>query len=119
MKEKLQCTQCDIHWERVRARGRKPLFCPTCADLNAQEASQTPQKPRKDRVRTPQLEEKTTRTYKFFIPAPSVWTCDHCSTELKVLVGVTQIPEHLCSNRRNIGFPLTQKVREKTKTFTA
>lgn len=119
MKEKLQCTQCDALWERSKARGRKPLVCPPCAEFNAQEASQAPQKPRKDRVRTPQVQEEITRNYKFFVPGPSMWTCDHCSTEVKVLVGVTQTPEHLCSKRRNISFPLAQKVREKAKTFTA
>lgn len=118
MNEKLQCTQCDARWERLKARGRKPLVCPSCADLNAQEALQAPKKPRKERVRVPQVQEYSNKTYKFFIPGPSMWICEFCLTEIKVLVGVTQTPEHPCSKRRNIIFPLTQKIRQKGKTIS-
>ena len=28
--EELICEQCDKHWQRTKARGRKPKLCPTC-----------------------------------------------------------------------------------------
>jgi hypothetical protein len=109
MKEKLECTRCEQKWERERARGRKPLFCPACAEINAQEEAEYVQKPA---LKVVEPIESSTKVYKFYIPGPSQWLCDHCDTTLKVSVGITELPMHPCAKRRSMSFPLIQKVRQ-------
>lgn len=108
MKEKLECTRCEQKWEREKARGRKPLFCPPCTELNLQEEAEFAEK-------TPEPIKESTRVYKFYIPGPSLWTCDQCNTTLKVSVGLTELPTHECAKRRGVSSPLTQKIREKAQ----
>jgi hypothetical protein len=62
--------------------------------------------------------KESTRVYKFYIPGPSLWTCEHCDTTLKVSVGLTELPMHACVKRRGISFPLAQKVREKAQRLS-
>ncbi len=114
MIEKLQCTQCDARWGRQRTRGRKPLVCPTCADLNAQEG--LPSKP-KAKLAVASPVEKSTRIFKVYIEGPSEWQCNICSVMMKVPLGVTAIPLHRCSKKSNTTLPMEQIVRIKAKTF--
>lgn len=107
MIEKLKCTQCDTHWKRQRTRGRKPLICPPCLELNAQEG--LPGKPKAKLVVVPTI-EKSTRVFKFYIEGPSKWQCTICSDTLKVLIGVTAIPLHRCKKRSNTSLPMEQVI---------
>jgi hypothetical protein len=109
MMEKLECTRCEQKWEREKARGRKPLFCPACAELNAQEEAEFVEKTFEQPIK------ESTRVYKFYIPGPSLWVCDDCDTTLKVSVGLTELPTHQCAKRRGIASPLVQKTREENK----
>ena len=110
MMEKLECTRCETKWEREKARGRKPLFCPACVELNQQEEAEFTKK-----VTEPIKEKESTRVYKFYISGPSFWVCDQCDVTLKVSVGLTELPTHACAKRRGIASPLIQKVREKAQ----
>ena len=107
MKEKLECTRCEQKWERERTRGRKPLFCPTCTEINAQE--ETEHAP-KSITKAVDPIEVSNRVYAFYVAGPSHWLCDHCDITLKVSVGITEPPMHLCAKRRSMSFPLTQKL---------
>lgn len=115
MKEKLECARCEQKWERERARGRKPIFCPECAEINAQEEIEHTNSPV---VKTAKTIEDFDRTYKFYIPAPSQWLCDHCDATLKVNVGVIEVPMHLCTKRRSMSFPFIQKARQSAKLLS-
>lgn len=114
--EKLECTRCEQKWEREKARGRKPLFCPSCAEINKQEENEYIEKAL---VKKTEPIQESTKVYKFYIPAPSVWECDQCDISVKVNVGLTEIPTHACPKRRGIASPLAQKTREKTQRPTA
>ncbi|MFZ4104881.1 hypothetical protein [Flavobacterium sp.] len=59
------------------------------------------------------MKGKIVKNYEFYVPGPSLWFCEHCLIDLKVPVGVTQPPEHICAKRRNFMFPLTQKIKHK------
>jgi ribosomal protein L37AE/L43A len=112
MKEKLECARCEQKWERERARGRKPIFCPECTEINAQEENEPDNNPIAKVIKTV---EDSNKTYKFYIPAPSNWICDHCDATLKVNVGVIEVPMHVCVKRRSMSFPFIQKVRQDAK----
>lgn len=111
MMEKLECTRCEQKWERERARGRKPLFCPTCTKLNAEEEAEFTKKA----YVCSEPAKESTRVYKFYIPGPSFWVCDQCDTTLKVSVGLTELPTHACPKRRGIASPLIQKARQEAQ----
>jgi hypothetical protein len=115
MKEKLECARCEQKWERERTRGRKPIFCPECTEINAQEEVEHASSPSVKAVKTI---KDSDRTYKFYIPAPSQWLCDHCDATLKVNVGVTDVPMHLCAKRRSMSFPFIQKARQSAKLLS-
>ena len=115
MKEKLECARCEQKWERERTRGRKPIFCPECTEINAQEEAERADSPSMKTVKTI---EDSDKTYKFYIPAPSQWLCDHCDVTLKVNVGVIEVPVHLCAKRRSMSFPFIQKARQSAKLLS-
>ena len=115
MKEKLECARCEQKWERERTRGRKPIFCLECTEINAQEEVEHAVR---SAVKSVKTIEDSDRTYKFYIPAPSQWLCDHCDATLKVNVGVTDVPAHLCAKRRSMSFPFIQKVRQSAKVIS-
>lgn len=107
MQEKLECSRCEQKWERKKSRGRKPLFCPTCVALQAEEENN-----QLKIIKPLKIVEESVRVYKFFIPGPSEWVCDHCDETLKVLVGLTDVPMHCCNRRRSLTFPFIQKSRK-------
>lgn len=107
-REKLECSRCEQKWERNKSRGRKPLFCPSCVALQAEEENSQPKKITKPL----KVFQESIKVYKFFIPGPSEWVCDHCDETLKVLVGLTDVPMHCCNRRRSLSFPFIQKFRE-------
>jgi hypothetical protein len=115
MKEKLNCARCEQKWERERTRGRKPIFCPECTEINAQEETEHASSLS---VKAIKSIEDSDKTYKFYIPAPSHWLCDHCDVILKVNVGLIEAPMHLCAKRRSISFPLIQKARQSAKLLS-
>ncbi len=112
MQEKLECSRCEQKWERQKARGRKPLFCPTCVELEAQEEKDQPKVIKSLKIIK---EKESVRVYNFYIPGPSDWACDHCEQTLKVAVGVTDVPMHCCDKRRSLSFPFVQKTRQSDK----
>jgi hypothetical protein len=116
MKEKLECARCEQKWERERTRGRKPIFCPECTEINSQEEIEHATVSGIKAVKT--SIEDSNRTYKFYIPAPSQWLCDHCDVTLKVNVGVIEVPMHLCMKRRSMSFPLIQRARQDAKLLS-
>jgi hypothetical protein len=116
MKEKLECARCEQKWERERTRGRKPIFCPKCTEINAQEEIEHATVSGLKAVKT--SVKDSNRTYKFYIPAPSNWACEHCDATLKVNVGVIEVPMHACVKRRSMSFPFIQKVRQDEKYFS-
>lgn len=111
MMEKLECTRCEQKWEREKARGRKPIFCPACVELNQQEEAEYAEKSASKQT----IEQDSKRVYGFFVPAPSFWICDHCDVTLKVGVGVTELPTHSCAKRRGLIFSLIQKTRQEAQ----
>ena len=118
MKEKLQCTQCDAFWERERARGRKPIVCPECAEINnAEEAEWVSTQVSSKSVEVE--ESQSNKTYKFYIPPVSHWYCDSCDTTLSAHVGIIEIPTHSCKNKRNEVRHLLQKIRKKQKELSS
>ena len=112
MKETLTCTVCDKKWQRVRARGRKPILCPACA---AQEVADN-----EELVITPKIETHNTdldpsvkdvlcnvynsyypkdiNVYKMTESKPRVkWLCVHCNFQMVSVIPLTDVPLHKCS----------------------
>lgn len=110
MKEILQCTQCDIKWERKKTRGRKPVVCPECAKLNAQEQA--------NQKYTPTTKENLSPV-KYAYPPVSYWVCDVCSQTLSVHIGLNYAPIHNCRLKRNQPVALQQTSRKTLKEITA
>jgi len=111
MKETLQCTQCDAKWERTRARGRKPVVCPKCAQFNAsEEQSETFSKKtvKEDLVRI---------DYKY--PPVSYWFCSHCGQTLTVHIPIDYAPIHNCKPKRNLPIAMEKTSRQELKKITA
>lgn len=108
MKETLECTQCDKKWERQKARGRKPIVCPECAEVNAQEeASQKTS----SYVSSQEDKEQIAYTY----PPVSYWMCQNCDQTISVHVGLNHIPIHPCRLKRNQYIAFTQTTRKELK----
>jgi hypothetical protein len=112
MKEKLTCNSCSKNWTRNRTRGRKPLFCPKCAEtLSSQKQIQKPIK--LGRIRLMSMAEKSEKTKnnkitKQLIEAPSNWQCPSCLVSVILNVGVYDPPTHWCKKRMKKIFPLEQ-----------
>ena len=112
MKETLECTQCDKKWERKRARGRKPIVCPECADFNQeQEAEQ------KKNTTTAVQESHESVSYTF--PPVSYWMCPNCDQTISVHVGLNHVPIHPCKIKRNQMLAFVQTTRQRLKEVTA
>lgn len=110
MKETLQCTQCDVKWERKKARGRKPIVCPDCATLNAEEAE--------GQTYSPVIKEDLPPV-DYVYPSVSYWICHTCERTLSVHVGLNYIPTHNCRLKRNLPVPFQQTNRKTLKEITA
>lgn len=120
--EKLTCSQCSKKWTRVKSRGRKPLFCPSCIAKNttpppvqpkaAVKSSPPKEEEKEEKLSTDSLNTKSKLAvvYKALYPAPSkdsdqlkdqgpngsVWKCSHCGYTLTIGVILSDIPTHKC-----------------------
>jgi len=112
MKETLECTQCDIKWERKKTRGRKPIVCPSCAEVNAQEENSA-----KTKLYKPSIEQESEVECKY--PAVSHWICDICEQTVSVHIGLNYPPVHNCRLKRNQVITMQQTTRQKLKEITA
>jgi len=106
--EKLQCTQCDAKWERPKLRGRKPLFCPKCAEENELLEAET--------VKLPKPKEDK-KDVKYVYPPVSKWACPHCKDEFSVHVGLMYAPIHPCRLKRNQYMQYEQVLRTFQETL--
>jgi rubrerythrin len=115
MEEHLTCSVCEKSWTRTKARGRKPLVCPTCL------SSGTTFIPRSISNSDSKTETKTTepskptdlsvsKVHSMMHPRPvnyqdmlestkkgSKWKCPGCGSILTMLVGITDTPTHRCT----------------------
>lgn len=108
MKEILECTQCDKKWERERTRGRKPIVCPQCAQINAEEA--------KSQENVVSVEKTTKQKEVNYTYSPvSYWMCPNCDQTISVHVGLNYIPMHPCRLKRNQYIPFVQTTRKELK----
>jgi ribosomal protein L37AE/L43A len=122
--EKLTCSQCSKKWSRLKSRGRKPLFCPSCVAKNttppvqpkaskATVKNSPPKKEQKEQeASTDSLNTKSkiAEVYKALYPVPSkdsdqlrdqgpngsVWKCSHCGYTITIGVILSDIPTHKC-----------------------
>jgi len=111
MKETLQCTQCDAKWERTRARGRKPVVCPECAQINEKEEQSG------NSSKKIVKEDFASVDYKY--PSISYWFCSHCDQTLTVHVGLNYTPSHNCKVKRNLPIAMEKTSRQELKKITA
>lgn len=112
MKETLECTQCDKKWERKKARGRKPVVCPDCADFNQEQASEQKQQ---TVVTAQENYEPTNYTF----PPVSYWMCPNCDQTISVHVGLNHVPIHPCKFKRSQMLAFVQTTRQRLKEVTA
>jgi hypothetical protein len=93
--EELICEQCDKHWQRTKARGRKPKLCPTCLSSTSlilvQEEDIIEDIPV---AKEPPLE-------KTLYKPNSKWQCFACGAKVSIGVGVNAPPVHKCPKRAN------------------
>ena len=102
--EELICEQCNSHWQRSKARGRKPKLCPTCLTSSTPVAVVEEEDEQLEEV--PLLEEGPPPPTKF--KANSRWQCPSCKAKIKVGVGIDEPPVHKCPKRANRVLPLEQ-----------
>ncbi len=88
-KEKLTCQKCNADWERISARGRKPVLCPPCAE------GSSPVLIKKEPKRSEPISSDTSIKY----PGPSKWKCPNCNTKMNTEVGLSDPPVHKCPKR--------------------
>jgi len=110
MREVLQCTQCDVRWERERVRGRKPIVCPECAQINLEE---------KQREVRPKIIEENSIKIDCKYPSVSYWFCADCNQTLTVHVGLNYAPTHSCKVKRNALTAMQKTSRKELKEITA
>ena len=93
--EELICEQCDKHWQRTKARGRKPKLCSTCIDspslIPVEEDDIIEDIPV---AKEPPLE-------KTLYKPNSKWQCSACGAKVSIGVGVNTPPVHKCPKRAN------------------
>jgi len=111
MNEQLTCTLCSQTWTRKRARGRKPLVCPSCI-----ESGNTFIPSKSDPLISNSLPAKElnypdiSTVYKNLYPksssseqlaestkSGSTWKCPSCGNVLKINVAITDYPYHRCN----------------------
>jgi len=109
MKETLQCTQCDAKWERTRVRGRKPVVCPECAQINIEEGQG---------VACHKVVKEQLVKSDFKYPSVSYWFCPDCNQTLTVHVGLDYIPSHNCRVKRNMPIAMQRTNRKELKEIT-
>ena len=94
--EELICEQCDKHWQRTKARGRKPKLCPTCLSST----SLVPVQDDDDIFEEIPIAEEPTPDKTLYKPN-SKWQCSACDAKVRIGVGVNVPPVHKCPKRAN------------------
>ena len=94
--EELICEQCDKHWQRTKARGRKPKLCPTCISSS----SLVPNQDDEDIVEDIPVAKEPTPEKTLYKPN-SKWQCFACGAKVSIGVGVNVPPTHRCLKRAN------------------
>jgi len=108
MRELLQCTQCDAKWEREKTRGRKPLVCPSCFQINLKEGQTT--------FCSKVIKKDLTEIeVDFKYPSISYWFCPDCNQTLIVHVGLNYTPVHVCKAKRNMLTVMQETNRKELK----
>jgi hypothetical protein len=94
--EELICEQCDKHWHRTKARGRKPKLCPTCLSSTSLPLIEQDEDVIEDipLIQEPPLE-------KTLYKPNSQWQCSACGAKVRIGVGVNIPPVHKCPKRAN------------------
>jgi len=113
MQELLQCTQCDTKWERERTRGRKPLICPSCFEINLKEGQTTfcSKAIKKELIKKELIKIEVDFKY----PSVSYWFCPDCNQTLIVHVGLNHTPVHVCKAKRNMSIAMQETNRKELK----
>ena len=94
--EELICEQCDKHWQRTKARGRKPKLCPTCISSSSLVSNQDDE----DIVEDIPVAKEPTPEKTLYKPN-SKWQCFACGAKVSIGVGVNVPPTHRCLKRAN------------------
>jgi hypothetical protein len=112
MNETLVCTVCDKKWQRLRARGRKPIVCPLCViqeESDNRELLITPKVETHNTDLTSDVKNILCNVYSAYYPKdinvykiteskPKVkWVCVHCNFEMVSVIPLTAVPLHKCS----------------------
>jgi len=100
--EELICEQCDKHWQRTKARGRKPKLCPTCI------ASSSPilvVETDEDIIENIPIAEEPPPEKTLYKPNTK-WICHSCGAFVKTGVGINLPPTHSCKKRLKKIYPL-------------
>lgn len=112
MKETLICTACHNKWQRIRARGRKPVLCPTCAAKKVsdnQELLVAPKVEANNIDLNSDVKNILCNVYSTYYPKDNnvykitesksrvKWVCVHCDFEMITVIPLTAVPLHKCS----------------------
>lgn len=119
MKETLTCSSCNKNWNRIPARGRKPVLCPKCskaaiASKNKKQVSKQVVELKKEEQplvsSTPEI--TISQVYKNLYPGDkeliestkngSTWHCAKCNQHLSTEVPVAAVPTHHCPPNSSI-----------------
>ena len=100
--EELICEQCNKHWQRTKARGRKPKLCTNCLNSPSLTLVQDDDDVIEDLpiAKEPPLE-------KTLYKPNSKWQCSACEAKVSIGVGVNVPPTHRCQKRANRLLPLS------------
>ena len=101
--EELICEQCDKHWQRSKARGRKPKLCPSCLESSLP-IQITDTQVEEDIDTIPLAEEPPVEPTKY--KPNSKWKCNACGAKIQIGVGINEPPMHKCLKRANRALPL-------------
>jgi hypothetical protein len=94
--EELICEQCDKHWHRSKARGRKPKLCVACVNSS----SLPPIEEDEDILHDVPITQEPPPEKTAYKPN-SKWQCHACGTKLTTGVGINIPPTHKCPKRAN------------------
>lgn len=113
MEEELTCTVCHNSWRRLKVRGRKPLACPSCSDLDQTLIVSLPKdsiSKNKDQTKKEISNITPHIVYNALHPKPSnykdllestkkgsVWKCPSCGYVLELSLPVIDVPTHRCT----------------------
>lgn len=111
MEEQLTCSVCQKSWTRTKARGRKPLVCPTCLSTGSTFIPVPDKSSDSKKTDKPFFSDLSiSKVHGLLHPKPSnhqdmlestkkgsTWKCPGCGSILTMLVGITAVPTHKCT----------------------